>query len=114
GIYGSGSRMVRWNDTVDGRPPAGMSCFNRTDGITVCPAPMSKNSNAFVNDQFSALRCSQFSVCGLTVNGSVLCSSLPIGYERRSQNIIVARDDVPFISLSQSADNAVCGVLLNG
>ena len=113
GIYGIGSMMVRWNDSIDGNT-VNATCGSRANDVVVCPAPMSNDSNAFINERFTSIRCSQFSVCGVSMNGSVLCSTLPIGSNNETQDIISGQNDVPFVHIGQSNSNQVCGILSNG
>ena len=113
GIYGNGFRLVRWIDAVERSIPD-VSCGSRLNGTSACSAPMLNDSTAFDNEQFTSIRCSQFSVCGLTVNGSIRCSSLPIRYDNETEDIIVGQDDVPFVHIGQSNNNDLCGILSNG
>ena len=110
GIYGTGSRIVRWNTTVSrvGK------CGRRSGSVSVCPASMMNDSTPFDNEQFTAIRCQQFSVCGLTLNGSIICSSLPVRYDDVMEDMIIRPNEFPFVRIGQSDSNALCGVLANG
>jgi hypothetical protein len=114
GLYGSGQRIVRWDDRLNGTQPANVVCNTRAN-MTVCPAPMIPDPNAFINEQFTSIRCSEFSVCGINMNGSILCSSLPVRYANATRDIIIHNKyDIPFVHVGQSNDNQLCGITLSG
>ena len=114
GLYGLGAPLVRWIDIVQRPADVSVCLYNAVLDSYLCPAPLVKDSTAFNRERFASLRCSQFTVCGLTVGGSALCSSLPVGTDLATEDIITNSGDIPLTQLGQSQTNNLCGILSNG